>query len=89
MSDYAKRPAKRQEWGNPCGFTPAEQSVMNRLVEAWDAFVKLDSEHPDETRTFRDAMNSMQDLLGMRVLRRSYPDGWATYGITDTPRATP
>ncbi len=73
----AEKPVRSQE--NKMGFTAPEQRVHDLLMDAYQAFVDLDSDHPDELRDFTDALHRLQDLLGVRVCRRSYPEGWPTY----------
>ena len=64
---------------NKNGLYPEEQTVMDSIMAAYEAFLKLESEHPDELREFVDGIHRCQDVLGMRVLRRSVPTGWPTY----------
>jgi len=58
------------------GLTPEEQSVMDDLVSAWNKFVKLEKQHPNDTEEFADAIHRLQGLLAMRPLRRQYPEYW-------------
>jgi hypothetical protein len=64
---------------NKQGLSPDEQAIMDKLMAAYEAFLKLDREHPDELREFVDGIHRCQDVLGMRVLRRAVPTGWPTY----------
>jgi len=64
---------------NKQGLYPDEQSVMDNLMSVYEAFLKLDREHPDEIREFVDEIHLYQNILGMRALRRAYPTGWPTY----------
>lgn len=52
---------------------------MDGLCDAVDAFVLLESQHPDEEKDFYDAIHRLQDLLAVRVCRRIYPKGWVTF----------
>jgi hypothetical protein len=47
--------------------TDEEKAVVLLLAEAWNAFLKLPVEHPDDTAEFRHAIHAAQD----RVLSRS------------------
>ncbi len=78
---WIRRPARQaiDSQENKTGLYPEEQSVMDKLMEALTAFQKLEREHPDEMREFVDGIHRCQDVLGMRVLRRSVPMGWPTY----------
>ena len=63
------------------GLLPNEQLVMDKLMEAYAAFLKLDREHFDELRDFVDGVHRCQDVLAVRICRRIYPKGWPTYKI--------
>lgn len=62
----------------PDGLTEAEGEVMDCLVAAADAFDALELQHPQEEEEFYAALHRLQDLLGVRVLRRLYPVAWVT-----------
>lgn len=64
---------------NENGLTQNEQIVMNKLMEAYEAFLELNKEHPDELRDFVDGIHRCQDVLAVRICRRIYPKGWPTY----------
>ncbi len=68
---------------NILGLTPGEQMVMDKLIECYAAFLKLDREHPDEMRDFVDGIHRIQGVLAMRIVRRCYPEGWPTYKKSD------
>lgn len=78
-----KREAKLPvpESDNACGLTPEEQGVMDKLMECYELFLKMDREHPDEIRNFVDGVHKIQDILALRVIRRCYPQGWPTYDL--------
>lgn len=61
---------------NIMGLTDREDAVMNSLVQAVRDYSVLEEQHPDEMRTFIDAIHVIQGLLAERVVRRSYPKGW-------------
>jgi hypothetical protein len=56
--------------------TADEKAVLASLVAAWQQYVALPVEHPDEIRDFTDAIHRAQDLLAIRVARRADPDTW-------------
>jgi hypothetical protein len=60
----------------PDGLTGAEGRVADALVEAVEAFARLEREHPDELRDFVDGIHRCQDQLALRIVRRCYPAGW-------------
>ena len=66
---------------NACGLTLEEQGIMDKLMECYELFLKIDREHPDEIRNFVDGVHKIQDVLALRVIRRCYPQGWPTYDL--------
>ena len=60
----------------PDGLTNDEGRVMDALIMAWNQFVGLDRQHPDELRDFADGIHKCQDCLALRIARRIYPEGW-------------
>ena len=55
-------------------YTKIEKEVADNLIKAWNSFCKLERQHPDETRYFCDGIHKCQSVLGMRTLRRDYPN---------------
>ena len=55
-------------------YTKIEKEVADNLVKAWNSFCKLERQHPDEIRYFCDGIHKCQSVLGMRILRRDYPN---------------
>lgn len=62
------------------GLLPEEQKVNKKLMECYQLFLDIERQHPDELRDFVDAVHHIQGLLALRVVRRSFPKGWSTYG---------
>ena len=58
------------------GLTQDEQVVMDNIIETYNAFCKLDRQHPNEGIDFTDAVHKMQSILALRIARRTYPEGW-------------
>lgn len=58
------------------GLTAEEQIVMDKIIEAYEAFCKLERQHPDEDRDFTSAVHKIQSILALRIVRRVYPVGW-------------
>ncbi len=54
--------------------TKQEMIVLNHLVDAFNEFIKLKSQHPDEQRDFADGIHKCQYLLGMRIARKYEPE---------------
>ena len=64
---------------DPSGFSMIESKCMNALLECIDAWHQMERTHPSEEHDFVNAVHVIQRLMGQRVLRRAYPDGWPTY----------
>lgn len=50
--------------------TPGEQEVLDHLVAAWNAWIKLQHEHPQASGEFCQAIHTCQYLTGMRQIAR-------------------
>jgi hypothetical protein len=50
--------------------TSGERTVMIALVDAWNAFILLDVEHPDDTDCFRHIIHDAQAQIMKRPTRR-------------------
>jgi len=50
--------------------TQDEHKVINHLVDAWNAFLKLPVDHPDSVPDFRHAIHAAQREILSRVGRR-------------------
>ena len=62
------------------GLTNSEGEIMDALVTAWNKFVGLERQHPNETEMFAEGIHQCQNLLAVRIARREFPEGWPTYG---------
>jgi hypothetical protein len=51
--------------------TPNEHEVIGHLVNAWNVFVSLPVEHPDDVSEFRRSLHHLQALILMRPERRT------------------
>lgn len=58
------------------GLTDEEQRVYDSLVETWNAYSFLPVQHSAEQQEFSQAINRCQELIAIRIARRTYPDGW-------------
>lgn len=57
---------------DPKELTPEEKEVLNKLIEAHNLFVALpESKNGEE---WCDAFHKLQDLVGLRLLRRIHPE---------------
>jgi hypothetical protein len=53
------------------GLTDAETGVVNALTAAWNAYIGLPVEHPDDQREFSFAIHAASAKVLMRPARRS------------------
>lgn len=58
------------------GLTETEDKISDLLIEAFSLFSQLERQHPDEPRLFTDGIRICQTVLGMRIVRRDYPEHW-------------
>lgn len=76
VEKYIEEKQKKEQGG----MTPEEYEISELIVQAVEKFSKLDRTHPDEMDDFVDAIHKLQSILGMRVLRRDYPNYWLNKG---------
>ena len=69
----------KEEINEVTGLTAKEQECMDHLVDAWNVFVELEKQHPDEANNFAMNIHAIQGILVTRMARRLYPEGWPTY----------
>lgn len=55
------------------GLSLDEVAVMVHLVQAWDGYLALDVQHPNDLHEFQRALHELQRLLAVRIVRREYP----------------
>lgn len=60
-------------------YIDTEKEIMNSLVNAVNLFSKLKQTHPSDRKDFVDGIHICQKVLGMRILRRDYPENFPTY----------
>ena len=71
------------------GLTEQEGIVMDKLIDAWNEFLKLEVTHPSELTDFNNGIHLLQQILCMRVMRRDYPLGYPTYKNNKLPLDNP
>ena len=74
-----------QKKGNP--YQDKEAEVMDHTLKAWSAFTSLDQTHPDDMIVIREAVHVIQGIIMQRVIRRDYPDHFATGSYEDQANA--
>ena len=72
-SDGGSAGVKRKD-----GLTIKEGRAMDALATAWNEFARLDMTHPSDMPEFTNGIHKCQQILGMRVLQRDYPEGYPT-----------
>lgn len=58
------------------GLTENEKRVLQSLADAWNVFVGLGKQHPDDIDEFRRAIHAAEQLVAVRVARRIDPAIW-------------
>lgn len=51
-----------------------EEEILKHLIQAYNLFSKLDSQHPNEKEDFCKGIHQCQYVLGMRIARKYRPD---------------
>lgn len=57
--------------------TEEEREIMVLLVQSHIKFARLKSTHSNEMQEWVSGIHYLQSLLGMRILRREYPELFA------------
>lgn len=52
--------------------TKMEQNVLDALVDAWNDFLELPVEHPDDVTEFRHGIHALQVQILARPTRRQF-----------------
>ena len=65
-------------------YIETENEIMTHLVSAYNLFSKLESTHPSDREDFTNGIHELQKILGMRILRRDYPNVFPSYCKTKT-----
>lgn len=52
---------------------------MDSLLDAFNHFLNLEIQHPNDTAEFIEYLHNIQRLIAVRIARRAYPTGWPTY----------
>lgn len=66
-------------------YTHDEAVCLSLLADAWNTYIKLPKEHPNEVGQFHAAMNTLQDILAARIARRVAPELFGPDGVKVTP----
>lgn len=74
MRDKIKKILKEETENNKEPFTEEERETMDLLVDATNKFNELEETHPSDKKEWEYHIHALQKILGMRTLRRDYPD---------------
>jgi len=77
VDDNGSKPAEHEEElvVIPGGLTEQEFLVIRHLAQAWEEFVKLETDILHRT-DFVNGLHKCQRIVAMRVLQRAYPAFW-------------
>jgi len=56
-----------------------EQIILEYTAEIWNCFNRLEAQHPMEKSEMCSALHRIQEMIGVRTLRRLQPNTWAIY----------
>jgi len=70
IAQHLIQTAQQMDW-KP--FTSAEQAIMDKIVEAHNAFIELGTEHPSEPDRWLYAIQDLQNILIYRAIKRLFP----------------
>jgi len=65
------------------GLTIREQEILELVTEAYNEFLQLPEQHSSDKEDFAKAVHILQAIIGMRIIRRNYPDTWKSLTITE------
>jgi hypothetical protein len=60
------------------GFTEKEKQIIEKLVDVHNLYCELESQHPSDITEWVGSLHQMQQLMGMRILRREHPEIFPT-----------
>lgn len=63
-------------------FDPVEERLWMYITNVAVDFLNLEHTHPSDKQEAVEAIHKLQDILGRRVLRRSFPGSFASYKNT-------
>lgn len=55
--------------------TDKEKAVIQALIEAWNRYIELPNEHPDDHTEFRHGIHRLQEKIMARPGRREFNRG--------------
>lgn len=57
--------------------TDTENKIMDHLADAWNLFITLPTQHPDDVNEFRTKLHDLQRSVMAREAVRTYPEKFA------------
>lgn len=67
-------PAAPPKPGRAEALQPNERRVLDKLAEAWNAYLELSKAHPDQDAEFRHGIHALQHQIMARPTRRMLLD---------------
>lgn len=64
------------------GLSSVERDVLDHLVRAWNAYLALPTEHPDDLAEFRMGVHYLQRMILCRPIRRMLNSPPARKGVS-------
>jgi hypothetical protein len=61
------------------GFIEKEKEIMDKIVEIHNFYIELEQQHPSDLSEWVESIHNLQKLMGMRILRREFPETFPTY----------
>ncbi|MFA6711210.1 MAG: hypothetical protein WCS33_00690 [Candidatus Caldatribacteriota bacterium] len=58
------------------GMTDEESNIMQHIVSAYNQFLKLSPQHPNDLEEFTNGIHDLQKIIALRIVRRDYPHEW-------------
>lgn len=83
LPELAPAAPPKSNHDHPLALQPTERRVLDKLAEAWNAYLELSKAHPDQDAEFRHGIHALQHQIMARPTRRMLLDE------IDTPPVQP
>lgn len=71
---YPPAPGRAETLAMRHSLQPSERRVLDKLAEAWNAYLELSKAHPDQDAEFRHGTHALQHQIMARPTRRMLLD---------------
>ena len=68
------KPGRAEALAQRYSLQPNERRVLDKLAEAWNAYLELSKAHPDQDAEFRHGIHALQHQIMARPTRRMLLD---------------